>query len=86
MKKIIFLISAVILMTISGLAQEGIHYGIFLGGSVNWMAVDSKLYYDDSEVNTIMISGDNYEERQFCRSSFCEVDIFSLSLHFQKLR
>jgi hypothetical protein len=61
MKKIVFLISAVILITISGLAQEGIHYGIFLGGSVNWMAVDSKLYYDDSEVNTIMISGDNYE-------------------------
>lgn len=56
MKKILLLISAVIMMSVSGLAQGEIHYGIFVGASGNWMNVDSKLYYDDSQVYTEMIS------------------------------
>lgn len=33
-------------------AQNDMHYGIFVGGSVNMMNIDKALYYDDSEVNT----------------------------------
>lgn len=61
MKKIALLISAVILLSVSGLAQEGVHYGVFLGGSVNWMNIGNNLYYDDSEVNTVTLPGGGYE-------------------------
>lgn len=61
MKRILFTIAAVIVLSVSGLAQESLHYGVFLGGSVNWMKIGDNLFYDDSEVNTVMISEGNYE-------------------------
>ena len=41
-------------------AQEKIHYGIYLGGNINWMNIDKSLYYDDSEPFTQMhsVAGD----------------------------
>lgn len=43
------------LMTIFGMklsAQNDSHYGLYLGMSINNMNIDSRLYYDDSQVNT----------------------------------
>lgn len=40
------------MLTIFGLklsAQECQQYGLYLGGSINWMSLDKSLYYDDSE-------------------------------------
>jgi len=41
-------------------AQEKTHYGVYLGGNINWMNIDKSLYYDDSEPFTQMhsIAGD----------------------------
>lgn len=47
----------VCLMAIFGLklsAQEDMHFGVFLGGSINMMKIDNSYFYDDSEPITTM--------------------------------
>lgn len=60
MKKIILLLSVVISLSISALAQE-MHYGVYAGGSVNMMNIGHEFFYDDSEVSTIVKPGEIYE-------------------------
>lgn len=51
MKKILLSICAVMVLSISALAQE-IHYGVYAGGSINKINIGSEFYYYDSEINT----------------------------------
>ena len=54
MKRLIFSICVVILFSISALAQNEIHYGVYAGGSIDMMKISDKFYYDDSEINTVL--------------------------------
>lgn len=59
MKKVLLSICALILLSISVLAQE-IHYGVYAGGSINMMNIGSEFYYDDSEINTTWTPTEGY--------------------------
>ena len=48
-KKLTFLICLLAILGLKISAQEEMHFGLFLGGSVNMMNLDKKFYYDDSK-------------------------------------
>ena len=48
-KKFTFLICLLAIFGLKISAQEEMHYGLFLGGSVNMMNIDKGFYYDDSK-------------------------------------
>ena len=57
-KKLALLIGVFALFTMKMSAQEESHYGLILGGSVNWMSIDKAFYYDDSEAFTTLNPSD----------------------------
>ena len=48
-KKLTFLVCLLAIFGLKLSAQEEMHYGLFLGGSVNMMSIDKGFYYDDSK-------------------------------------
>lgn len=52
-KKLTFLVCLLAILGLKLSAQNDIHFGVFTGGSVNWMNIDKSLYYDDDKPITI---------------------------------
>lgn len=50
MKKITLFLGLLLMMIGNIRAQENSNYGFYLGCGINWMKIDSRLHYDDSEV------------------------------------
>ena len=57
-RKLALLIGILALFATKMSAQTDSHYGLFLGGSVNWMKIDKSLYVDDSEAFTTLNMSD----------------------------
>lgn len=51
-KKLTFLICFLAIFGLRLTAQEDMHYGVFVGGSINMMNIDKGFYYDDSRLPT----------------------------------
>ena len=53
-KKLAFLVCLLAIFGLRLTAQEEVHYGVFVGGSINMMNIDKGFYYDDSKPITTM--------------------------------
>ena len=53
-KKLVLLVCLLAIFGLKMSAQNEMHYGVFVGGSVNWMNIDKGFYYDDSKPITTM--------------------------------
>lgn len=57
-RKLTFIIGILTIFGMKLSAQDLMHYGIYVGGSLNTMNLDKAFYYDDSEAFTTLHPGD----------------------------
>ncbi|MGN0033163.1 MAG: outer membrane beta-barrel protein [Candidatus Limimorpha sp.] len=62
MRKLLLSLSLIITLVANAFAQDGNHYGIYIGAGINNMRIDSRMFVDDSQpytINDITITADS---------------------------